>query len=55
MQMIIIFLNISKDGKKYVFDNYQFNVPQKQLRSFQVIVVKLYKFGDKHHISVERR
>ncbi len=35
-------LNISKDGKKYVFfDNYQFNVPQKQLRSFQVIVVKL--------------
>ena len=37
------------------FDNYQFNVPQKQLRSFQVIVVEItYEFnGDKHHISVE--
>ena len=37
------------------FDNYQFNVPQKQLRSFQVIVGEItYEFnGDKHHISVE--
>ena len=37
------------------FDNYQFNVPQKQLRSFQVIVVKLLMnlTRDKHHISVE--
>ena len=48
-------LNISKDGKKYVFfDNYQFNVPQKTITLVSSDSGEItYEFnGDKHHISV---
>lgn len=50
-------LNISKDGKKYVFfDNYQFNVPQKSITLVSSDSGEItYEFnGDKHHISVEK-